>query len=380
MPGIYIHIPFCKQACHYCDFHFSTSLNNKQAFISALQKEISMRRDYLGGSEIDTIYFGGGTPSLLNGHELMEIYECLEDHFKISPNAEITLEANPDDLVPARLSELRKSPVNRLSIGIQSFQEEDLRWMNRAHNSEEAERCVKQAQDAGFSNITIDLIYGIPGLEDADWRKNLRKAFALDIQHISAYSLTVEARTALAKFVKEGSSPAPDDERSTEQFRIMKEEMRWNDFVQYEISNFGKQGFFSRHNSSYWKGEPYLGLGPSAHSYNTVSRQWNKPNNNVYIRSVEAGKPEMEIEVLHLIQQYNEYVMTGLRTMWGCDLAWIQERFGPELAAHCRDESEFYIQKGLVVQREEKLILTEEGMLFADRIASDLFQELISEK
>jgi oxygen-independent coproporphyrinogen-3 oxidase len=380
MAGIYIHIPFCKQACHYCDFHFSTSLANKSAFVNALKKEILLRKKYLEGQKIETVYFGGGTPSLLSAEEILDIFSCLQQNFDISSDAEVTLEANPDDLTESKLKELKDGPVNRLSIGIQSFRDEDLKFMNRAHTAAEAERCVKQARGLGFHNITVDLIYGLPQLDEAAWRDNLRKAFALDIQHVSAYCLTVEPRTALAKFVKEGKVPGINDERSAEQFRMMKEEMRWNDFMQYEIANFGKAGFFSRHNSNYWKGVSYLGLGPSAHSFNGVSRQWNKPNNASYILSLEQGPPEFELEMLSPIQQYNEYVMTSLRTMWGCDLDVIGEKFGVSRASFCNEEAEYYLQSGKLVQKGNLLILSEEGMLFADRIASDLFASPDPEK
>jgi oxygen-independent coproporphyrinogen-3 oxidase len=373
MSGIYIHIPFCKQACHYCDFHFSTSLGNKTAFIQALKKEMTLRKEYLHGSVVDTIYFGGGTPSVLSGEELEEIFHALNANFTVSPDAEITLEANPDDLDSTRLIDLKRSPVNRLSIGIQSFREEDLRLMNRAHNAAQASDCVRLAKEQGFANITIDLIYGIPGLDEQAWRQNLHQAFALDIQHISAYCLTVEPRTALAKFVKTGRVPSPDDEMAAAHFRILKEEMRWNEFTHYEISNFARPGFFSRHNSNYWKGVHYLGLGPSAHSFNGFSRQWNKANNPGYIRSIESGTPEFEKEELSPDQQYNEYVMTSLRTIWGCDLSRIKTEFGTERQEYCMDESEYYLQSGKLIQRGEVLILTDEGMLMADKIASDLF-------
>jgi oxygen-independent coproporphyrinogen-3 oxidase len=373
MAGIYIHIPFCKQACHYCDFHFSTSLKTKDAFLVSLKKEIALRKDYLGNEEIETIYLGGGTPSLLSGDELLDIFHQLQAHFRISSDAEITLEANPDDLHAEKLKELKNTPVNRLSIGIQSFRQEDLDLMNRAHNADEAIRCVKEAQKNGFDNITVDLIYGIPGLNDEAWRKNIQTAIGLNVQHISAYCLTVEPRTTLAVFVREGKIPPPGDEEGSVHFRILKEEMQWNEFIHYEISNFGRPGFFSKHNSNYWKGVHYLGLGPSAHSFNGVSRQWNKANNPVYIRSLESGMPENELEILNAQQQYNEYVMTSLRTMWGCDLNRIHERFGESAVTRCLEDAEFYLNSGKLLLRDHTLILSEEGMLIADRIASDLF-------
>jgi oxygen-independent coproporphyrinogen-3 oxidase len=373
MPGIYIHIPYCKQACHYCDFHFSTSLQTKPLMLDALVSEMKLRKDYLEGKAIQTVYLGGGTPSLLSAPELKRLFEELQHHFDLAPDAEITMEVNPDDLNALSLKTLSESPVNRLSIGIQSFREEDLKRMNRAHDSKQASLSVKAAQEVGFSNISIDLIYGLPGLNEQDWRSNLHKAFDLNVQHISSYCLTVEPQTAWAKQVKDGSMPMVDDETSSAHFRVMKEEMNWNGFIQYEISNFGKENFFSRHNSNYWKREHYLGLGPSAHSFNGLSRQWNIANNNTYIRSVAAGLHDVETETLSEQQKYNEYVMTSLRTIWGCDLDYIRSMFGERISSHCLDESEFYLHSGKLVRKGNLLLLSDEGMLVADRIASDLF-------
>ncbi|HEV7230166.1 MAG TPA: radical SAM family heme chaperone HemW [Bacteroidia bacterium] len=373
MPGIYIHIPYCKQACHYCDFYFSTSLQTKPLLLDALVSEMRLRKDYLGGKVVQTVYLGGGTPSLLSGEELNRLFEELQQHFVLAQDAEITMEVNPDDLDLTRLKSLAGSPVNRLSIGIQSFRDEDLKRMNRAHDSAQALSCVKRAQDAGFSNISIDLIYGLPDLSNEDWRSNLQKAFALEVQHISSYCLTVEPKTAWAKQLREGLVPAVDEEGSSAHFRIMKEEMNWNGFIQYEISNFGKEHFFSKHNSNYWKGEHYLGLGPSAHSFNGLSRQWNIANNNAYIRAMSVGVSDGEKEILSEQQKYNEYVMTSLRTIWGCDLDYVRRMFGEKIYGHCSDESEFYLNSGKLVRKGNLLLLSDEGMLVADRIASDLF-------
>jgi oxygen-independent coproporphyrinogen-3 oxidase len=381
MAGIYIHIPFCKQACHYCDFHFSTSLNNKDAFLKALKKEIELQKEYLLSitptskvADIDTIYFGGGTPSLLSQIELMDIFEVLNKHFKINADAEITLEANPDDLTSKKIKELKDTPINRLSIGIQSFYDEDLKLMNRAHNSKEALSAVKASQDKGFENITIDLIYGIPTLTNSKWKHNLQTAFDLEVKHISSYCLTVEPKTALAHLVKEGTIKNVDEQQSAEQFEIMLEAMQKNNFVQYEISNFCKDNFFSRHNSNYWLKENYLGLGPSAHSYNGKSRQWNISNNVLYIQSLEKGKLNFEEEVLTPAQNYNEYILTSLRTMWGTDLKHIETQFGTDYLLHCLKEADKYINSGDVRNEENKLFLTDKGKLFADKIASNLFQ------
>ncbi len=381
MAGIYIHIPFCKQACYYCDFHFSTSLNNKDAFLKALKKEIEMQKNYLATisnaekqTEISTIYFGGGTPSMLSQSELMGLIETLHKYFKISPDAEITLEANPDDLTSLKIKELKNTPVNRLSIGIQSFFDEDLKSMNRVHNSQEALSAVKASQDKGFENITIDLIYGIPSLTNQKWKQNLRTAFDLEVKHISSYCLTVEPKTALAHLVKEGKIKNVDEQQSAEQFEIMLDEMRKNNFLQYEISNFCKDNFFSRHNTNYWLKETYLGLGPSAHSFNGNTRQWNISNNALYIQSLEKNKLNFEEEILTEQQQYNEYILTSLRTMWGTDLSYIEKYFGKDYLSYCVNESEKYILQGDIKEEENKLFLTDKGKLFADKIAGDLFE------
>lgn len=389
MAGIYIHIPFCKQACHYCDFHFSTSLKNKDAFLKALKKEIVLQKEYLvvspfptlylpyarkeEGVEVMSVYFGGGTPSLLSQTELMAIFETLNKYFKISKDAEITLEANPDDLTSKKIKELKDTPINRLSIGIQSFFDEDLKLMNRAHSSQEALSAVKASQDKGFENITIDLIYGIPTLTNEKWKHNLSTAFDLEVKHISSYCLTVEPKTALAHLVKEGKIKNVDEQQSVDQYEIMLDEMRKNDFVQYEISNFCKNNFFSLHNSNYWLKENYLGLGPSAHSYNGYSRQWNISNNALYIQSLEKNKLPFEEEILTMAQHYNEYILTTLRTLWGTDLKYIEDRFGKDYVLYCAAEAEKHIRAEEIKKEENKLFLTDKGKLFADKIAGNLF-------
>ncbi len=383
MAGIYIHIPFCKQACHYCDFHFSTVLKNKEQFLKALVKEIELQKNYfseLPTSEqtINTVYFGGGTPSLLSQSELMYVFDALNKSFEIKPNAEITLEANPDDLTLKKIQELRATPINRFSIGIQSFFDEDLKLMNRAHNSQEALTAVKASQDKGFENITIDLIYGIPTLSNANWKHNLNTAFGLDVKHISSYCLTVEPKTALANFVKEGKIKNVDEQQCADQFEIMLEAMHKNNFIQYEISNFCKDNAFSKHNSNYWLKSTYLGLGPSAHSYNGTSRQWNISNNGLYIQSLEKSELTFEEEFLTTSQQYNEYILTSLRTMWGADLNVIETKFGKEYVSHCLTEAAEYIDNKDIRKEENTLFLSDKGKLFADRIASSLF--LVEEK
>ena len=373
MSGIYIHIPFCRQACNYCDFHFSTTLKNKDAFLNALKKEIEMQKQYLDGNKISTIYFGGGTPSLLSESELMSLFELLHKHFDIDDAAEITLEANPDDLTKEKIKQLKATPVNRLSIGIQSFYDDDLKLMNRAHTSGEALYVVKAAQDSGFENITIDLIYGITSLSHLRWKSNLQTAFDLQVKHISAYCLTVEPKTALAHQIKTGQLNKLDEQQGAEQFEIMLEEMNKNNFIQYEISNFCKDEFYSKHNSNYWLKENYLGLGPSAHSFNGSSRQWNVSNNALYIQAIEKGELSFEKEELTAGQRYNEYILTSLRTMWGTDLNYIEKEFGKEYLTDCLAEAAIYIEENKILLEKNKLILSDKGKLFADKIASDLF-------
>lgn len=373
MAGIYIHIPFCKKACHYCDFHFSTSLKNKSAFIDALKKEIVLQKNYLSSSAIHTIYFGGGTPSLLDEEEIQDIFELLHKHYTISSDAEITLEANPDDLTRKKLLELKHTPINRFSIGVQSFFKEDLLWMNRAHNEQEAERSILLAQDTGFDNLTIDLIYGYPLLSKGKWESNLQKAFALNVPHISCYCLTEEEGTALSHFIKKKQTPELSDKQATEHFQVLLEQMKNNGFIQYEISNFCKPNYFSKHNTNYWLKKHYLGLGPSAHSYNGISRQWNISNNAVYIQSIEKGEVPFELEQLSLEKQYNEYVMTSLRTMWGTDLKHIALTYGSDFLNYLNAEIAVYVGRNKVFIKNDRLFLTDEGKLIADKIASDLF-------
>ncbi|MGN6641041.1 MAG: radical SAM family heme chaperone HemW [Mucilaginibacter sp.] len=372
MAGIYIHIPFCKQACHYCDFHFSTSLAYKDNLLKALLKEIALQKNYLNGETIETIYFGGGTPSLLSGEEINAIIDAITNIHAVSAGAEITLEANPDDLDAAKIKALRQTPVNRFSIGIQSFFDEDLIWMNRAHRSAEAESSVKRAQDAGFENITADLIYGYPLLTDQKWKTNLDKMFGLQIPHISAYSMTVEPRTALASSIQKKKQASMNDEQSAAQFMYMMDAMQQQGFVHYEISNFCKPGHYSKHNTNYWKGVKYLGIGPSAHSYDGEGRQWNIANNAKYIQSLNSGLIPAEKEVLSETDRLNEYIMTSLRTMWGLDLDKLNS-----IAAGSSDEllklTHTFFEKEWISRNSDIICLTPTGKLYADHIASELF-------
>ncbi len=375
MPGIYLHIPFCKQACHYCDFHFSTTLKNKDEMLVALKVEISLRRSYLFDKPLETIYFGGGTPSLLSGQEIKSLLEEIQENFVIAKNPEITLEANPDDLSTEKLKELKDAGINRLSIGIQSFSEEDLKFMNRAHNVEQALNCVKDAKDVGFKNISIDLIYGVPTLDDEQWKKNLEIAFSMGVNHLSCYSLTVEPKTALAKMIRDKKVQDIDDEKSVRHFEILMDKAKGAGFEHYEISNFAKDGAYSRHNTSYWKDECYLGIGPSAHSYDRMSRQWNVANNHEYIRSIMMGKIPAEREELSPQNKFNEFVLTKLRTTWGVDLEILKNEFGAEQALTFETIAGIQIQSELMEKDGKIYRLSRKGKFYADSIASDFFWE-----
>lgn len=373
MAGIYLHIPFCKQACHYCDFHFSTSAKYKDEMLNALRTEIKLRRHYLDNEKIETIYFGGGTPSVLNTEDIHTLLGNITSLFDVSEHAEITLEANPDDLHDQKVKELRQTPVNRFSIGIQSFFEEDLKWMNRAHNSGEAESSVKRVQDAGFENITVDLIYGFPLLSNMKWEQNIRKLLKLGIPHISSYSMTVEPKTALAMFIAKGKEKAMNESQSSEQFLILINQLTEAGFEHYEISNFAKPGMYSRHNSNYWEGVKYLGIGPSAHSFNGESRQWNIANNHRYMSEIQENKIPAELEFLTPENRINEYIMTSLRTSKGMNLDLIAEKFGSDYSNRIRNELEVFLEKNWLSISDKKVILSLEGKLFADLIASELF-------
>jgi len=371
--GIYIHIPFCKQACHYCDFHFSTSLIKKDELVQALGKEIELRKDEFENQTIETIYFGGGTPSLLTNDELQFLIDTVYKNFKVVENPEITLEANPDDLTLQRINELKNTRINRLSIGIQSFFERDLKLMNRAHNAEEAIQCLAEAT-RHFDNISIDLIYGIPDLSNYDWIKNIETALSYNIPHISSYALTVEPKTALASFIKKGIIKNVNDELAQEQFHILIDKLETAGFEHYELSNFGKPGFFSKNNSAYWQGKSYLGIGPSAHSFNGNERGWNVRNNSKYIKSIQNNELPIEIEILSTTDKYNEYVMTGLRTKWGVSLEKIETDFGKNYQKYLLQQAEKYINQHLLYIDADKLLITKTGKFLSDGIASDLFK------
>jgi len=374
MAGVYIHIPFCKQACHYCNFHFSTLLNGKNEFLAALLKEIDLRKSYLEDEKIETIYFGGGTPSLLSAEEINSILEKLQGTFEISADAELTLEANPDDLTIDSLSKLKEAGINRLSIGIQSFFEEDLKWMNRAHSAEQALECINDARAMGFNNLSIDLIYGAPTVTDDKWKKNVDLALELKIPHLSCYALTVEPRTALDSMIKKNKVQDIDPDIQARQFLQLIKWLGDAGYEHYEISNFAMPGQRSRHNSSYWQGKKYLGLGPSAHSFNGHSREWNVSNNALYAKSVQEGVVPSTSEELTFTQQLNEYIMTSIRTSEGTNLELIRERFGENAAIEMGKKTDQYIKRELAYQKGKSIILTTEGKLFADRIAAELFR------
>jgi oxygen-independent coproporphyrinogen-3 oxidase len=373
LAGIYIHIPFCRRKCHYCNFFSLASSKYISEFPGSLLLEMKSGQSYLGGETVETIYFGGGTPSLLPPSSIGLILDKVLDYFLLSKLPEITLEANPDDLNSEYLRAIRDAGINRLSIGVQSFFNEDLKFLNRTHSAESAENAVRAAQEAGFSNLSIDLIYGVPGLTAYRWEQNLEKAVLLGVSHISAYALTVEKHTALDLFIRQQKAVAPDEEQAIAHYRMLMDKMKKAGFLHYEISNFCKEGSLSIHNSNYWKGVPYLGLGPSAHSFNGKSRKWNISGISAYMENVRSGVSFSEEERLTETQRYNEYVMTSLRTMWGCDGQKIISDFGFTIYDLFRKQIEPWIGKGLITVSSDLFYLTDEGKLFADGIASDLF-------
>lgn len=373
MSGIYIHIPFCKQACFYCDFHFSTSLKKKDELVNSLIHEIELRKDELNNDVIQTIYFGGGTPSMLSQAEIDAIIAAVYKNHTVVTHPEVTLEANPDDLTEEKILELAKSRINRLSIGIQSFLERDLKLMNRAHKAEEAKKSLSLATQH-FENISVDLIYGIPGLSNKEWKKNIENTLSFGIPHISSYALTVEPKTALASFIKKGIIDDVDDEQAQEQFHILLDELTKHNFIHYELSNFGKEGYFSKNNSSYWQGKSYLGIGPSAHSFDGKRRGWNVRNNSKYIEAIKQEKLPIKREILTITDQYNEYIMTGLRTIWGISLEKVKNDFGTKYYDYLLLQSEKYRKEDLLYIEDEKLKTTKKGKFLSDGISADLFK------
>ncbi|MCR9181745.1 MAG: radical SAM family heme chaperone HemW [Flavobacteriaceae bacterium] len=371
MQGIYLHIPFCKQACHYCDFHFSTSLKKKTELVEALCQELVLRKNELSGT-VETIYFGGGTPSLLTREELALIFKTIYNNYPVAEPVEVTLEANPDDLTEEKIKQLADSPINRLSIGIQSFFEEDLKLMNRAHNAQEAEHCLTLATKY-FENISLDLIYGIPEMTNERWKQNIEKALSFGIPHISSYALTVEPKTALETFIKKGIVPPVDDALAEKHFFTLIETLEAANFVHYELSNFGKESYFSKNNTAYWQGKSYLGIGPSAHSYDGKNRSWNVRNNTLYIKAIEKGELPSETESLTTTDRYNEYVMTGLRTIWGVSLHRVEQEFGERYKDYLLQQAQKHLEEHLLYLDGDTLLVTKKGKFLSDGLASDLF-------
>lgn len=372
MSGIYFHIPFCRHACHYCDFHFSTSLKTYDEVLRAMREELI----YWSGQwkePVQTIYFGGGTPSVLEDEDLRLLLSDVRLLFEVSPEAEITLEANPEDISRGKLEHWKQVGVNRLSIGVQSFFEDELKWMNRVHSADQSKRSVRLAQEVGFDNITIDLIYGLPISSNQRWAENVSQALELDVPHISAYALTVEDRTALAHQVASGKTKAPDEDTAHQQFLFLRESLISAGFDPYEISNFGKPGWHSRHNGNYWEGVPYLGIGPGAHSFDGQERRWNVAHNRKYSQGVLARESWYESEQLSVRDRYNEYLMTGLRRMNGVSLDEVASRFGDSYRKHLLEESDELVQKGWLTWSDNRLSVTESGLFFADGIAATLF-------
>ena len=380
MSGIYIHIPFCKQACHYCDFHFSTSMKKKDEMVLALAKEIQLRKNEFANEVVETIYFGGGTPSVLENSQLQLLIDTVYENYKVSENPEITLEANPDDLTDLSVragsrtifENYREIGINRLSIGIQSFYEEDLKMMNRAHNSAEAIKCLQEAIKY-FDNISLDLIYGIPGMNDEMWKQNIETALSFGIPHISSYALTVEPKTALKKLIDTGKIAEPQDEVASNHFMILVDTLQKNGFIHYELSNFGKENYFSKNNSAYWLGKKYIGIGPSAHSYDGEKRGWNVANNSLYLKSIQDDILPIETEILSKSDRYNEYIMTGLRTIWGVSLERIENEFGSEYLDYLNKQAQKFLNDELVYISDNILRPTAKGKFLTDGIASDLF-------
>jgi oxygen-independent coproporphyrinogen-3 oxidase len=371
MSGIYIHIPFCKQACYYCDFHFSTSLRRKEEMLKAIVIELELRKNELAPI-VETIYFGGGTPSLLSIDEIQMLLDVIYKNYCVIEKPEITLEANPDDLNDLKINQLANSPINRLSIGIQSFFDDDLKFMNRAHSAKEAIESLQLATQL-FENITMDLIYGIPKMSNEKWFQNLQIAFDMGVPHISSYALTVEDNTALSNFIKKGKYPPVKEELAHEHFQILIEQTMKYNFIAYEISNFGKKGYFSKHNISYWQGKHYMGIGPSAHSFNGINRSWNVSNNAKYIKSVFEGVLPNQVEKLSKKNRFNEAIMTGLRTIWGVSLERIEKDFGLDYKNTLVKNARKHFDNKTIKIVHNTLLITDSGKFLVDGISADLF-------
>ena len=372
MAGLYIHIPFCTKRCLYCDFFSNTDMKFKKPYINAIIREMELRQEYLKGEPIKTIYFGGGTPSQLQKNDFKRIFEAINCLFDTSSCEEITLEANPDDITPEYAASLRELPFNRISMGVQSFKDKDLHFLNRRHNREQALQAVKLCKENAIQNINIDLIYGLPGQTSKEWQENLEEAIQMKIPHISAYHLIYEEGTALYKLMKAGKVTPIEEELSVDLFSILINKLTEAGYLHYEISNFSFPGCFSRHNSSYWTGQQYIGIGPSAHSYNGKSRQWNISSLPRYLQGIQTDTPDVEIEELSINTKYNEYIITGLRTMWGIRITDIREQFGEEKSDYLEQQAVPFLRQGLLVRKNDTLTLTKEGIFISDSIMSDL--------
>lgn len=372
MSGIYIHIPYCSQACHYCDFHFSTNLKTRHELVDCLAREINLQKDFLTTKKLDTIYFGGGTPSILTEEELEVIFESISANFHFDKETEITLEANPEDLTISQLQILKSLGINRLSIGIQSFENRFLQYFNRSHNAEQAVSSVKNAQDIGITNISIDLIYGIPNQSLEHFKLDLTKAIELNTPHISAYCLTIEEDTVFGKWHKQKKLNIADEALTADQFELLMEKLPASGFEHYEISNFAKQGFESQHNSSYWKQKPYLGIGPGAHSYREGQRQYNVTSNPGYIKGIKQNKIPASVELLTAEQKINEFILTQIRTSSGISVLEMKEKYNLDLIKNKENQINSLIGQSLMYLNNDALVLTNKGKLFADKITSDL--------
>ncbi len=374
MSGIYIHVPFCKKACIYCDFHFSTSLKNKEEMVSAMVREVRLTKNYLRRKPIETIYFGGGTPSVLTVGEIQKLIDVVYKNHRVADKPEITLEANPDDLSRQKIVELSKTPINRLSIGVQSFLDKDLKFMNRSHDAFQSKKCLPEALRY-FNNISIDLIYGIPNSTNENWLRNINTALSFDIKHLSCYAMTVEPRTVLDSFIKKGIVKNISEKIAEEQYYILIRELKKANFIHYEISNFGKKAYLSKHNSAYWLRKNYIGIGPSAHSFNGIERNWNINNNRLYIKSLFKNELPKKSETLSLTDSYNEYIMTGLRTIWGVSLEKVRIDYGDKYLKYLLKSSEKYIENSLLLLEKGVLKTSERSKFISDGITTELFSD-----
>ncbi|TBH73987.1 radical SAM family heme chaperone HemW [Aquirufa nivalisilvae] len=370
---LYLHIPFCRQACHYCDFHFSTVLSQREVMVNAMVQELEIQKDYLSNKQIDTIYLGGGTPSLLSEFQLNQLFDKINQLYSINPGAEITLEANPEDLSKEYIQQVKKIGINRLSVGIQTFNNSSLKHLHRNHSSEQSIEAIKKAQDLGLKNMSIDIIYGLKDHNLSDTEFDIQQAISLNVDHISAYSLTIEPRTVFGKQKDKGLLKETPDNQMAAHFELSHQLLQSAGFEAYEVSNFAKNKRYSKHNSSYWNQEEYLGIGPSAHSFNYHSRQWNVANNKSYLLAIEQGNPYFEVEHLSPENRINEYIMTRLRTMWGLDLAYLKQSIEEINQSFPIVEINEWKERQWAKEIDGFLILTESGKLIADKLSSDIF-------